>query len=339
MVHLQKLMLSASLVVLLAQPAGAGSPADNQLSPFLDDRKIVNVVDDFLTFWDHAKGMNFRRQRRAWFRMVESKHRDYFERAVYRNADADQRRAMLDQFLLRAPWQVAAIREFNKTAVEVVTLGLREFKTRFPEYRQQRDIYIGLSLFGFDGSVRPVHADGGVPDTLCLGADVLSDYSYEETQIVVAHELFHLYHFGFLFKGASAAQFRTAHMPLMIEGMAVAGTEALYPFQPHWRYLHFTPEDLADQREVLDLIGRRYLRMMMQGVGPERYEQWFSSAPLDLVPPRAGYLLGYEVTRRLLGYYTIEQMVRMTPAQLREHAEEQVAAIATDHILLLASAH
>jgi hypothetical protein len=54
-------------------------------------------------------------------------------------------------------------------------------------------------------------------------------------------------------------------------------------------------------------------------------------------PARGGYLLGYEVAKRMMSTYWIEQMVRMTPAELREHAEEQLAAMANERILLMAS--
>jgi hypothetical protein len=303
---------------------------------FPEEPGIVNVVDDFLAFWDHARGMSLRRQRRAFVRMVENKHKDYFERAVYRGASDAERRIMLDNLLLRVPWQVGAIREFNKTAPDIVAQGLRDFRSRFPEYSQQKEIYIAPSLFRFDGSVRPVHNELGIPDTLCLGAELLSDYTPEQFQVVIVHELFHLYHFGFLMKDASPAQFRTAHMPLMIEGMAVAGTEAIYPYQHPSLYLHFSEEEVVAQQEVLTFTSDRFLRLIGDGALPEEYEPWFTRLIDDRIPPRAGYLLGYEVTKRVLATYTIEQMVRLTPAQLREHAEEQLLAMASDEIVLLA---
>ena len=69
---------------------------------------------------------------------------------------------------------------------------------------------------------------------------------------------------------------------------------------------------------------------------PERYEEWFTSAPGCETPLRGGYLLGYEVAKRVLAAFTLEQMVRMTPAQLREHAEEQLAAMSTDGVIMMA---
>jgi hypothetical protein len=54
------------------------------------------------------------------------------------------------------------------------------------------------------------------------------------------------------------------------------------------------------------------------------------------VSHRGGYLLGYEVAHRLLAMFTFEQVVRMTPVQLREHVEEQLAAMAADRVLLMA---
>jgi hypothetical protein len=320
-----------------ATPGSRGSRTSRPtLNKLMNGHRVVNVVDDFLLFWEQAKSRPLGQQRRLWLRMVENKHRDYFDRAVYRSADARERRQMLNQFLRRVPERVDAIREFNRWVEEALREGLLNFEYRFASYSQQRDIYVGLSLFRFDGSVRPVQNEAGVPDTLCLGADVLADYSPEEVQVLLAHEFFHLYHFGFLFRQPSLAQLTTAHMPLMIEGMAVAAAEQLYPQLPAAMYLHFSEEEYVAQKRSLAPSSHRFLDLINKGAPPEQYGTWFTNSKADKVPPRGGYLIGYEVTRRVLAAYTLEQMAQMSPAQLREHAEEQLTAMATDRVLLMA---
>jgi hypothetical protein len=271
--------------------------------------------------------------------MVENKHYDYFDRAVYRNADAKERSAMLNEFLMRVAGQVDTIRDFNKKISDISTSLLTEpivyFKASFPEYQQQSDVYIGLSFFRFDGAVRPVANDAGVPDTLCLGAEVLAGYTSEQVRITIAHELFHLYHFSFLFQHPSLAEFKTPHMPLMIEGMAVAATEEIYQSQPRRLYLHFSDEELVTQQRELATSAARYLELVALGATFDQYEPWFTNAQTDEAMPRGGYLLGYEVTKRVLPTLSLRQMVRLTPAELREHAEEQLAAMAGQGIMLL----
>ena len=73
--------------------------------------------------------------------------------------------------------------------------------------------------------------------------------------------------------------------------------------------------------------------------GSDRYTSGGSSpgGSTDNVPSRGGYLLGYEVTRRVLAAMPLEQMVRLAPAQLREHAEEQLSEIAGRQILVFAT--
>jgi hypothetical protein len=335
-------MLMALLLFYNSQTALAGPAAERSIFERLfGGPKVVNVVDDFLAFWDQAKDQPLARQRRLWLRLVENKHRDYFDRAVYRNADPKSRRAMLDEFLVRVPERVDAIREFNKNISDIHTSQLAtafiDFKTRFREYQQQRNIYIGLSLFRFDGSVRPVHNEAGIPDTLCLGAEVLSLYTPDQFRIVLLHEFFHLYHFSFLFQQPTLEEFRTPHMPLMIEGMAVAGTEAIYPGQARSFYLHFSDEEMAAQQRELGTSAERFLELIASAAPPEQYEPWFANTESDEAPPRGGYLLGYEVTSRVLATFSLEQMVRMSAAELREHAEEQLAAMAGNRIMLLVS--
>jgi hypothetical protein len=334
---LRKAVFIIAISLLLGASAFAHPQSSNdQSDPLLDGYKVVNVVDDFLVFWEQAKGKKLQTQRKLWDRLVEAKHRDYFERAVYNNASFEERRLMLNQFLAQVPAKVNVLREFNKTAVSEIHIAVMNFKARFPEYRQQRDIYLGLSFSLFDGSVRPVQNYDGIPDTLCLGADVLAEYSFGQTQIAMVHEFFHLYHFSFLFENPSLAQIRTAHIPLLVEGLAVAGAEAVYPYEPETAYLHYSNKELAAQRGNLTENSRKFLELLKEGATPEIYEQWFSGKPGEEVPHRGGYLLGYEVSHRMLTMFSFEEIVRMSPVELREHVEEQLAALAADRVLLIA---
>lgn len=342
MTSFKRVAISVALLLLFCQWSSASASTDI-IERLFDGHKIINVVDDFLVFWEQAKDKPLAHQRMLWLRLVENKHRDYFDRAVYRSTNQKTRRAMLDEFLVRVPERVDAIREFNKSILDIRTsplvLTFIDFKTRFREYQQQRSIFIGLSLFRFDGAVRPVENDAGIPDTLCLGAEVLCRYTPEQFRIALAHEFFHLYHFGFLFEQPVMAEFRTPHIPLMIEGMAVAATEAIYPNQPRSYYLHFSDEELRAQQRDLAPSAARYLELIDSSAPPEQYELWFTNTQSDLALPRGGYLLGYEVTNRVLATFTLEQMVRMTPADLREHTEEQLAAMAGNRVLVLAPSY
>lgn len=333
------LLIAATLLIGQSAFSAPRTIVDKSLvENLLEGPKIVNIVDDFFIFWDMAKGKTLRRQRRLWRQLVESKHQNYFDRAVYRNAHPAERRAMLDEFLMRVPFHVEAIRKFNQTFSEHLLEAFVSFKHyRFREYRQQQDIYIGLSLFGFDGSVRPLHNDLGIPDTLCLGAEVLADYTPEQIKITIAHEFFHLYHFNFLFQQESLSEIRSAPLALMIEGMAVAGAEEAFPYKARPLYLHFSEEDFLAQTEALTYSSERYLELMRNDAPPAEYEKWFTNEAIDSIPPRGGYLVGYELTKRIMAIFTLEQMVRMTPAQLREHAEEQLAAMAGEQLLLIAN--
>ena len=344
---------SDSPVIPSDSAAEIATAADNA-DILLDQHRIINVVDDVLAYWNQAKGKTLPRARRLWLRLVESKNKDFFERSVYRYSSPDERREMLDEFLIKLPSRIDAIRQFNKLfespSTNPVVAGVLDFKARFPEFRIKQDIYLGVSLLRFDGSVRPVASEEGYPDTLCLGADVLSSYPPEDIQIVVSHELFHTYQFNFLFKPeivslrsgllvkqVQLASLATAHTPLMIEGMAVAASEAVYPNRPRLSYLHLSEETLLQQQSELMRNSQRYLLLMTTGAGPDQYEQWFTNGSNESVPSRGGYLLGYEVIKRMLGRFTFEDLVRMKPAQLREQAEEQMGAITTDWVMLVAA--
>ena len=345
MASVKRIIFAVGVILFFTQSTLAtDKPVSYQsiLERLLDNQPVVNIVDDFLIFWDRAKDRTPGAQRRLFKRMVESKHQDYFDRAVYRTMDPEIRRAMLEEFLIRVPDRVEAIREFNRSIADLPTSPLVEtvilFKSTFREYRHQGAIYIGLSMFRFDGAVRPVNNDEGIPDTLCLGADVLAGYTREQIRIAITHEFFHLYHFGFLFEDAdemSPDEFWTPHLPLMIEGMAAVGTQEVLPFESPETYLHFEKQELAAQEQDLALNAGQYLELIRESAPPDEYQQWFTQTHLGDAPARGGYLLGYEVAKRLMAIYRIDEMVRMTPAELREHAEEQLAAMTNERILLM----
>jgi len=342
----KRTIVAICVIIFSAQaPLAKSNPLtfDSVLERLLDNHRVINIVDDFLVFWDQAKDEPLSVQRRLWKRFVENKHRDYFDRAVYRTVDPKTRRALLDEFLIRVPSQVEAMRQFNKSVSDLGTSPLVEavifFRARFREYHQTQDIYIGLSMFRFDGAVRPVSNEAGIPDTLCLGAEVLSSYTREQIRIAVAHEFFHLYHFGFLFQQSQnqPSDFRAAHVPLMLEGMAAAGAEEVFPYQPREMYLHFEKEELAAQEQDLAQNAGRFLDMIRWGASPQQYEAWFTKSHIGDAPSRGGYLLGYEATRRVMSTYTLEQMVRMTTAELRQQSEEELESMAGGGVLLMAS--
>lgn len=338
----RKIFLILPLIIFLVslQPEPARAAPERDLTEILlDGHRVINVVDDFLSFWDQAKGKSPRRRKKLWMLLVENKHRDYFERAVYRNADKEQRRLMLDSFLESVPERIDRIREFNKvisnTHTDPIIEAIIYFRWRFPEYRHQQEVYWGLSFSQFDGSVRPVGNDAGIPDTLCLGVDVLADYRPEQVRITMLHEFFHLYHFAYLFQYPDDVDLRMPHMPLMIEGMAVAAAEEIYPFQPLTHYLNFSEEELVRQQRSLSESSGHYLDLIKQEALPSDFISWFTEQKTEEAPSRGGYLLGYEITKRILVVHPLSAMARMSPAQLREHAEEQLAAMADEGVLIV----
>ena len=121
----------------------------------------------------------------------------------------------------------------------------------------------------------------------------------------------------------------------MIEGIAVTASEQIYPGYPETMYIHFTQEELDSQQASIVDNAQAFLNMMREGYLPYQYEKWFTGA-YEGIPKRGGYLLGYEVTQRVLASSTLEQLARMTPAQLGQEAEAQLSAIVTSGLVLMA---
>src|SRR5262249_6911011 len=127
-----------------------------------------------------------------------------------------------------------------------------------------------------------------------------------------------------------------AHIPLMVEGMAVAAAEEVFPYLPHEVYLHFDSGELKKQQRDLRQNSLQFLRLIREKASPAEYQEWVTPLHLGDAPPRGGYLLGYEVVKQVRSTYEMEQMVRMSLSELREHAEEQLSALGNERVLLMA---
>ena len=72
------------LWLLPALPAGAASPPDY---------RIVNMVDDFLVYYQECRDMNVQERTDAWETMLEAKYPQFFQDALYRRkTGADRER-------------------------------------------------------------------------------------------------------------------------------------------------------------------------------------------------------------------------------------------------------
>ena len=116
----------------------------------------------------------------------------------------------------------------------------------------------------------------------------------------------------------------------------MAGAEEAYGGQPRAVYLHFSEDEFSKQEQELASNAARFLDLIRWSAPPEQYERWFTQSYEEQIPSRGGYLLGAEVPKRMKTGYTLEQIVRMSPAELRTHAEEQLAAMSGYRVLLMA---
>lgn len=344
---------SAVLLVLQLGSAARAEGSADALAPgseqMLDGHQIINLLPDVIAFSKTASGLKPSKQRILWTRTVENRYRDYFERAVYRGADADTRREMLDSFLAQLPDRIPAIQKFSTQAGELIVDSMIDFKARFPNYIQQRDIYVGVSFFGFDGTIKPVSNELGVPDTLCIGSEVAAGYSTDQLKIALVHELFHLYHFNYLFAGVYKSyglgmvydqevmnRLVAAYIPLMVEGMAVAASEQIYPGRPLTMYLHFSSEQLSSEQDEIVQSAQDFLSMIKMGALPYQYDRWFNGA-YDGIPKRGGYLLGYDAVKQSMQVTGLETLARMSPQQLGEEAVAQLSTMIGDKVILMAA--
>ena len=59
--------------------------------PALAQYRIVNVVDDFVAYHQAAQGVDPARRAALWDSMLEARHKDFFDDAIYRRKKGAER--------------------------------------------------------------------------------------------------------------------------------------------------------------------------------------------------------------------------------------------------------
>lgn len=292
-----------------------------------------SITTSFAEFWSAAKGKLFQQQLHAWNRSIESTRRDVYDTVVWEKQHDPywqaRRQIWLGKRFERYPALAADIPAEVSALQDAIAKQSVRFKTLFPDADTHPPVTILLApnfdaKSGVLGSGKPVLAFAA--DTLLL--------EHAKLDIVVPHELFHLYHAqhaGISNDGVMPDAELT--LPLFEEGLATYVSGELSSGHTDGELL--LEDDLGTiPASQLPDVARRFLAdarsKAINAEHPEIFKRWFNAAPKPYqegLPNRSGYWLGLQVIRHLRRTHTLAQMAAWSPEEAQTHTLEALRQI------------
>lgn len=288
-----------------------------------------SITRSFTAFWSAAEGKPFLQQEQAWNRDIEAPRRDVYDAVVWEKQHDPywqaRRQIWLRARFARYPALAAGIPAEVQALQDAVAKQSIRFKALFSDADPHPPVTIVLAP-NFDAK-SGVLRDG--KPVLAFAVDSLL-MEHAQLDIVVPHELFHLYHAqhaGIRNDGVMPDAELT--LPLFEEGLATYVSGELSPGHTDAELLLEDELGTIPESRLPD-IARRFLAdarsKAIDPARPEIFKRWFNAAPRPYqqgLPNRSGYWLGLQVIRYLRRTHTLEQIAAWSPAQ----AQTQVMAV------------
>jgi hypothetical protein len=288
-------------------------------------RAPPSIDASFEVFWRSANSQPFARQEQIWDRLIEASRRDLYDAVVWEKQDhpdwsARKQRLLQSRFALY-PQLAARIPEEARALRATIAAQSLRFRTLFPDADLHPPVELVLAP-NFDAK-SGVLSDG-MP-VLVFAVDSLL-LEKAKLDIVVPHELFHLYdaqHAGIRNDGVMPGVDLT--LPLFEEGLATYVSGQLSPGHSDGELL--LQDDLGQiPASRLQAVAGRFLDdahdKAIDPAHPEAFRRWFNAASTSYqrdLPNRAGYWLGLQLIRHLRRRYSLAQIAAWSPTQAEAH--------------------
>ncbi len=280
---------------------------------------VYDLIPDLLNFLRIAPEEKESRAK-LFAQSVIQPHPEVYDRPQIFKTD----NASLEQYLGVLPTYLSAIRQIHNRFQEEYEPIEANFLKEFPDFDcSKARVYLMLSLFRFDGKIP--HDN---PHLLLLGLDGLAKFHGANTRlsVILSHELFHVYHFQVnpLPRNIDdVALYRLVWQ----EGLATYVSKQLNPdasladalldprlAQEGPRYIPVVARDLLTQLEsVDDATTAMYLSYWRGGQ----------------IPARMGYLIGYEIARKMATTKSVRDLALLRGQTLLKLVRREIQNLAT----------
>ncbi|HYX35799.1 MAG TPA: hypothetical protein VE954_22095 [Oligoflexus sp.] len=328
-------MKSLVYLAMLLSISCTTTSGSNSKNP-VNDYKIVSHAEQFVSFWDAAKGM----EKADRLKLFESSpfntdHQEFYDDIAFgskmdpnwKQNKIESLEEIFDQYEKKQQ-KILTQHQFLKEKADVWV------KAAFRRYKFDRPIEIVIT---------PVLTSGGtlrVRDKviLAIGSNVLADF--KDADFIIPHELTHAYHNSVSnFPGGDDLALLNSdeaklYWGLWTEGMATYGVyevtkiENMKFIMGHKEYssINFHKEPRIDAKLAdlfLKVMDDRYINLDDSNVRRQT-KNWFgvkSNVMGNETPSAPGYYLGFRVIQTLItsGKFTFDDLLRLNRQEVRPH--------------------
>lgn len=311
-----RLILISLLFVACSTSSKEVPPVIAETENISNDYQIYNLGKNFEQFWSVAKDKDFEGQLKHWNEIVESPYQDVYDSLVDTKMSNSQWKAQKEKrlraFFELIPQKFGLYQFQFATFDETLRDYIAKYEQKFFDVRFKAKIY-ALPGATFNGKVGSTSLS---PDNiLAFGINVVDEVN-DDMDVLVSHELFHLYHWQ---KLGSVENGRIT-LPLFMEGLASYASWDMNPDKSLGKIL--MSEELGNvSRKDVRWLAREFLKNVeskdFDPQKPELFQRWFAygfKVRPDL-PSRIGYLLGFRVVEKMASKHSLQEMAGWTAHQ------------------------
>lgn len=280
-----------------------------QASPAGHQIKVVNFIDDFIEYYKKSESLPIDKKIQLWSSQYERLDPELFDTFLYKRASS--KGDAIQAALLKYPEKMPLLTGIRSRIVGLVENDLKVFQEDFHEIKLKLDLVFlpgDFSLGGMSTKYR------GKP-FLIVCPEMAQDLNGIRRLII--HELFHAFH-----NAANKNNEGDERIEAWIlqEGLAVY-FESLHG--PDWQPQSIFPGSPKEQREYLQQTEAReakLIKLLESDIGKRDRTtrvNWIGiSRHHDVIPPAAGYYLGYLVVKKLRQSLSIAEIVQLHDVRL-----------------------
>lgn len=233
----------------------------------------------------------------------------------------------LEQYLDGLGAYLPAIERIHQRFEEQRASIQTKFLNAFPDFNASRaKIYLMLSLFRFDGKIP--HDN---PRMLLLGLDGLAKFHGAEVglPVILSHELFHVYHFQVNPLPNNIDEIQLYRL-IWQEGLATYVSQMLNPDASLGEVL--LDARLAEEGPKFVPTVARSLLPELESTDDATTALYLSYRRGGLIPARMGYLIGYEIAKKMAATHPITELARLRGWSLQVLVRREIQSLATGEV-------
>jgi len=288
-------------------------------APAAGNIMVYDFIPDLLSFLQIAPEKKASRAK-LFEQLMIRPHPEIYNRPQIFKTDI----GTLEQYLAELNGYLPAIKHIHRDFEEQGASIQAKFLKAFPDFDSSRaKVYLMLSLFRFDGKIP--HDN---PRMLLLGLDGMAKFhgAHARLPVILSHELFHIYHFQVNPLPRDADQIELYRL-IWQEGLATYLSQVLNPDASLADVL-LDPRLAEEGPRFVPMFARNLLGQL-ESTDDDTTARYLSYRRGGQFPARMGYLIGYEIARRMAATSQITELARLRGRALLRLVRREMQFLAT----------